>query len=459
MLRTSTSPDRRYPTLFGRRLRDLAPDFAALSALLGFVVATVALLAYRLPLPDVVQSRPGDPALHPLLPMCVILLATAVALNPHRSRRLVDALALVVLCVAPAMSGWSVPEAGWLYHHFAVTPRLEALAAGGSGAFFSTGTSLCLGLLAAAVLLHNHRKVIASQLLAFLAFTAPALALLGFLLGLRDHFIAMPLTGVLMLIPLNAAVSLSSVHHGLLRAVIGPARVTQLARRYILLAMLAPYVLGALIVELSRSAASTAVVILVVATSQAVGLIVAFLALSFGNLERRRRVLARREAWRARHDGLTGAMNRAAFTDQASRAIRDRRARKSGTSLLFVDVDFFKRINDRFGHEAGDRVLARIIRVTRDCLRRADLVARWGGEEFVVLLPETNRGDARLIAEKIRTRISAEPLDDVAPGLRVTVSIGCAEIGRREDLNELVARADKALYEAKHRGRNQTVAA
>ena len=62
MLRTSTSPDRRYPTLFGRRLRDLAPDFAALSALLGFVVATVALLAYRLPLPDVVQSRPGDPA-------------------------------------------------------------------------------------------------------------------------------------------------------------------------------------------------------------------------------------------------------------------------------------------------------------------------------------------------------------------------------------------------------------
>lgn len=459
MLRTSTSQQQRYASLFGGRLRALTPDFAALAALLSFVAAIAALLAYRLGLTDVVQPRPGDPALHPLLPMCAILLATAVVLNPHRARRLADALALVVLCVAPALSGWNLPGAGWFHRHLALTPRLETLAAGDSGAFFSAGGALCLGLLAAAVLLRNHRRFIASQLLAFLAFSAPALALLGFLLGLRDHFIAMPLAAVLMLVPLNAAVSLSSVHHGLLRAVIGPARVSRLARRYILLAMVAPYALGVLIVELSRSAASTAVVILVVATSQTVGLIVAFLALSFGNLERRRSVLARREAWRARHDGLTGAMNRAAFTDQASRTIGDRRSRESGVSLLFVDVDFFKRINDSYGHEAGDRVLNRLIRVTRDCLRRGDLVARWGGEEFVVLLPETSLGGARVIAEKIRARVCTESLDDVAPGLRITVSIGCAEIGRREGLDGLVARADKALYEAKHRGRNRTVAA
>jgi diguanylate cyclase (GGDEF)-like protein len=86
-------------------------------------------------------------------------------------------------------------------------------------------------------------------------------------------------------------------------------------------------------------------------------------------------------------------------------------------------------------------------------------VARWGGEEFVVLLPATDLNGALLIAEKIRHRIGVEQFDELATGLQVTVSIGCAEMSSSEGLDELVARADRALYEAKHRGRNQTVAA
>jgi len=152
-------------------------------------------------------------------------------------------------------------------------------------------------------------------------------------------------------------------------------------------------------------------------------------------------------------------MNRACFTRHALREIDQHRVKKSTVSLLFVDVDHFKHINDTYGHETGDRVLKRIIRLARGCLRSDDTVARWGGEEFVVLLPATDLNGALLIAEKIRQRIGAEHFDAFAGGLQVTVSIGCAEISSSEELDELVARADHALYEAKHLGRNQTVAA
>jgi diguanylate cyclase (GGDEF)-like protein len=200
-------------------------------------------------------------------------------------------------------------------------------------------------------------------------------------------------------------------------------------------------------------------VILIVVSSQTVGLVVAFLALSFCNLERRSNVLQRRIETQARRDGLTGAMNRASFTNHARREIDQHRKIRSNVSLLFVDVDHFKRINDTFGHNTGDQVLKRIIRRARGCLRSGDTVARWGGEEFVVLLPSTDLNGALLLAEKIRQCIGVEQLDELATGLQVTVSIGCAEMSSGEGLDELVCRADRALYEAKHRGRNQTVAA
>jgi diguanylate cyclase (GGDEF)-like protein len=223
--------------------------------------------------------------------------------------------------------------------------------------------------------------------------------------------------------------------------------------------MMAPYLLGLSIINISPDAAEISFLILIVTSSQAVGLVVAFLALSFGNLERRSNILQRRAETRAMRDGLTGVLNRASFTNHAHREIGQNRRIKSNVSLLFVDVDHFKRINDTYGHKAGDQVLKRIIRLTRDCLRNGDTVARWGGEEFVVLLPATDLNGTLLIAEKIRHRIEVEQFDKLASGLHVTVSIGCVEMSSCEGLDELVARADRALYEAKHRGRNQTVAA
>ena len=255
------------------------------------------------------------------------------------------------------------------------------------------------------------------------------------------------------------ATALSTVFHGFLRPLLGPTHISALARRHLALVMMAPYLLGLSIIDINPDAAEISFLILIVASSQTVGLVVAFMALSFGKLERRSNILQRRAETRAMRDGLTGALNRASFTNQAHREISEHRRIKGVVSLLFIDVDHFKCINDTYGHATGDKVLKRIIRLMRGCLRKGDTVARWGGEEFVVLLPATDLNGTLLIAEKIRHRIEVGDFDDLAAGLLVTVSIGCVGMNSCEGLDELVVQADRALYEAKHRGRNQTVAA
>jgi diguanylate cyclase (GGDEF)-like protein len=125
--------------------------------------------------------------------------------------------------------------------------------------------------------------------------------------------------------------------------------------------------------------------------------------------------------------------------------------------VVLLDVDHFKAINDRFGHEAGDRVLVGIAQVLRDNLRASDAPARWAGDEFVAVLPSTGLAQAQLVAERIRRAVTEAK---IAPGpSQVTVTLGVAQLSVDEDIAALLARADRNLYQAKHDGRNCSVAA
>ncbi len=124
-------------------------------------------------------------------------------------------------------------------------------------------------------------------------------------------------------------------------------------------------------------------------------------------------------------------------------------------SVLMVDIDNFKSINDTHGHEVGDRVLIEVARRLRESVRDSDFIARWGGEEFVVLLRDCPLADAVARAEKIRRRIAEAPCADAGT---VTISVGVAELTADEDLDHWLVRADRALYQAKRSGRNAVVA-
>ncbi len=150
-------------------------------------------------------------------------------------------------------------------------------------------------------------------------------------------------------------------------------------------------------------------------------------------------------------DPVTGVWNRRHGEELLDAEMTDARATGRPLSLLMLDIDHFKSINDRHGHQAGDHVLIEISRRLHDSLQRTDAVARWGGEEFVVLLRDCHIDDAVATAEKIRTRIADSPFDGAD---WATVSIGAAELAAEDDLDSWLARADEALYKAKRSGRN-----
>ncbi|MCP4110253.1 MAG: diguanylate cyclase [Desulfobacteraceae bacterium] len=157
-------------------------------------------------------------------------------------------------------------------------------------------------------------------------------------------------------------------------------------------------------------------------------------------------------------DYLTKAYNRRYFFDQAEKELDRARRYKSQFSLLLMDIDHFKKINDTWGHLAGDEVLKRLSKYCKDILRDTDLFARFGGEEFTVLLPETDKDGAFKLAERMRQFIENISVDFAAWSFGFTVSIGVASMkGPAESLEAILKRADDAMYQAKTKGRNQTV--
>lgn len=160
--------------------------------------------------------------------------------------------------------------------------------------------------------------------------------------------------------------------------------------------------------------------------------------------------------YRATHDSLTGLLNRCCVQERLENLHRAAEVQRGAYSLLLLDLDHFKIVNDRFGHATGDQVLAQVGRRIAHKVRELDTVGRWGGEEFLCLLPQVNRSLAEEIAERIRAGLEIEPVEYQGRRIRITSSIGVAtypDDGLHPDA--LLAKADAALYEAKRSGRNR----
>ncbi|WP_026300916.1 sensor domain-containing diguanylate cyclase [Thioalkalivibrio sp. ALE23] len=156
-------------------------------------------------------------------------------------------------------------------------------------------------------------------------------------------------------------------------------------------------------------------------------------------------------------DPLTGIANRWYFLEVAERELRRRAANDSSVSLLMLDLDHFKRVNDTWGHPVGDRVLHGLADTLRDSLRPLDLSGRFGGEEFLVLLPGVDAEEACEIAERLRRAVAAMAIEHEGETIRVTVSIGVAISDGERDIDGLICKADNALYRAKSEGRDRVV--
>ena len=159
-------------------------------------------------------------------------------------------------------------------------------------------------------------------------------------------------------------------------------------------------------------------------------------------------------------DSLTGTYNRRYFTNRLKEEFERHRRYKRPMSMLMIDIDHFKAVNDSHGHDAGDDVLREFALRIRKAIRNIDLACRYGGEEFVIVMPETDMAVASMVAERLRRRIATEPfvIQKGARQLEVTNSIGIAALnGPDDNAAGILKRADTALYRAKRDGRNRVV--
>jgi diguanylate cyclase (GGDEF)-like protein/PAS domain S-box-containing protein len=154
-------------------------------------------------------------------------------------------------------------------------------------------------------------------------------------------------------------------------------------------------------------------------------------------------------------DHLTGVSSRAHFFEIAASEVARSKRHSRALSVVMLDADYFKRINDTAGHQAGDEVLKRIAEEAKGLLRESDTVARLGGEEFILMLPSTTTGEAMAVAERLRVAVERARIDTAAGQLKATVSLGVASLSpANPTLEGLLAAADRALYDAKRAGRN-----
>jgi diguanylate cyclase (GGDEF)-like protein len=174
------------------------------------------------------------------------------------------------------------------------------------------------------------------------------------------------------------------------------------------------------------------------------------------NLLERRRLRADLSSYKqkSRRDGLTGLFNRATFDDLLQENISISEKTGASLSLILIDIDDFKEVNDTHGHVAGDEVLAGIGKLLQSILRREDASCRYGGEEFAVLLQHAATSQLAFAAEKIRSSVEAHRFDDLP---NITVSIGCGNYQPDETASNFIHRVDLALYEAKRNGKNRVV--
>ncbi|MBC8285626.1 MAG: GGDEF domain-containing protein, partial [Nitrospinae bacterium] len=158
---------------------------------------------------------------------------------------------------------------------------------------------------------------------------------------------------------------------------------------------------------------------------------------------------------RALVDSLTNVLNRNAYNLKIGQLFHEYKRYKEPWALLVLDIDFFKKFNDKYGHKTGDKVLKSVAATIKNSIRESDSVFRYGGEEFVAVLSRINEQTTKALSEKIRKAIEKDYYVDGENELQVTISIGAAIIGENDTEISLFERADKALYQAKSNGRNQ----
>ncbi len=389
------------------------------------------------------------PGKHPLTTLMVVLVATNLLM--HRLLQPINIVRHIILLTVVCLSSVRLIEiqSGDIKH-----PLSEALArwltphTDMSGVETGANTALCLGLMAISGLFLSRSPRVALWAAVLAGFIA-LLGATGYAFQLDVLFGNMSPVTVACLVPLTLATMTLYAHQHIFRTVLSDTPVGFVARCQIAFSSLLMILVAAAQVsdQFSTAAMQNLFLALVLWLIGAMNVITAGV---YDRIDRRRRKVERDLVNTAMFDSLTGAANRHGLELYFAGLQRELEV-----GVVLIDLDHFKLVNDRFGHKAGDRILATVSAALRMGLRERDVLARWGGEEFLVVLYDVDAKGLAIVAEKLRLIIQ-DMVDPVGEVEQFTASIGATLMDRGETaLEPAVARADRALYWSKDMGRNR----
>ena len=428
-------------------------------AIFGFLV----LAGYFGGIEDLYRPIADGPATHPLTGLTILLLGLGIRAN-NRTRagiwleRLCALIAIwiTVLRIGQALSGSDLTS--WMTPFNSVVLADQRL---GKSDSMGINTAAMLLSIAVAIGLHSLRMPTCSQIVAFLAVAIPTVSFTGYAYGLEQFYGQMSLLTASAGFGLACAALAMTADHAGLMAILSPYVGGKIARVQAIAGCVIPIGLGDILVRsfVAGSEKNQSLFgIFVVAICWFIILMVSISAIFHERVDFKRRQSETMLAIAALSDSLTGLPNRRKFFEWGQREIERSQRIRSELWVLMIDLDHFKRINDTAGHAIGDKVLMAVARLLSQSIRKVDLAGRLGGEEFAVLLADSNQQGCERVAESIRKLVESLHVagwtDVHGP---ITISIGCSKLCGTDTLDRALQAADEALYRAKKSGRNRVV--
>lgn len=418
----------------------------------------VALTGYLLNIEMLYRPIAHGAATNPLTASCIILLGFVIRSNQNQSNdgSIVKILAFLVIVATSSriFDSFFDTDISTLITPF--QSQVEYQLEMGKDNSMGFNSALMLFFIAIALSLYSFHRLIASQFVAFISLGIPTVAFTGYAYGLEHFYGQMSLLTATTGVTLALASLAKTAQAGPLKAILSPYIGGAIARAQIISGYIIPTILGYMVINSLADDRGEVFGLYVVVLCWFIILMVSIAAVFQEDIDNKRRDGERLLAHAAMHDQLTELPNRRKFLEYGQHEID--RAKRTGKPiwLLILDIDKFKSINDTAGHGMGDQVLVTIGKNLKHMIRSDDLVSRFGGEEFAVILTNTTRQGAERVAENIRANIESIKIEgwtDIYGS--VSVSIGCATTDGTHTLEETLKAADGELYKAKHNGRNQ----
>lgn len=431
--------------------------FGAAAVLFGLI----SFVGYAAHIEELYRPFPNGPATNPQTATVVVLIGLSLLVGSASQRaiwlqRTFATLALLVAGtrIFDALFQTQISQSVMPFHHLV----LEEIAQGKSNSF-GVNSALMLAACAAAVWFKAIRQQMLSQLAASLAFSIPMITFIGYSYQLSSFYGEMSLLTATAGFTLSLSALALSADFGVLKSILSPYIAGKVARYQVVVGYLFPILIGYFLVNSFLAGDTSILGMFVVIVCWFIVLMVGVSAIFVERVDRSRREMESKLIYAAYNDKLTALPNRRKFFDAGEHELT--RARRSDTRLcvMMLDIDYFKSINDKAGHAIGDKVLIEIAKTLKATLRDVDVVGRIGGEEFAVILADTNSKGAGYVAEKLRRNVEGTEVegwtDIYGP---VTTSIGWTTSRGEKSLDECLSEADKALYHSKENGRNQVIA-